>query len=179
MKTQLTKAVGLTAALAASAALLAVAGSGTADAQTVRAPQRCSTGDLKASLHADDNQAGVGNFGENLALTNTSHQTCTVYGYPGLGLQNGKHTVLPITVVWGSTYFAADPGRHTVTLKPGQSAWSDLAWNAPYGVKSVTPSYLEVTPPDETTHLTIGFAPGPINDGSLHVTALAAKLPVE
>ena len=179
MKTRLTKAAGLTAALAASAALLVAAGSGSADAQTVRTPQRCSTGELTASLHADANQAGMGNFGENLALTNTSHQTCTVYGYPGLGLQNGKHTVLPITVVWGATYFAADPGRHTVVLKPGQSAWSDLAWNAPYGVKSVTPSYLEVTPPDETTHLTIGFAPGAINDGSLHVTALAAKPPVD
>jgi len=69
--------------------------------------------------------------------------------------------------------------RHTVTLKPGESAWSDLAWNAPYVVKSVTPSYLEVTPPDETTHLTIGFAPGPMDDGSLHVTAAAAKPPVE
>ncbi|MBC3839708.1 DUF4232 domain-containing protein [Streptacidiphilus sp. 4-A2] len=71
------------------------------------------------------------------------------------------------------------PGRHTVTLKPGQSAWSDLAWHAPYGVKSVTPSYLEVTPPNETTHLTIGFAPGAIDDDTLHVTALAAHLPAE
>ncbi|MBC3839709.1 DUF4232 domain-containing protein [Streptacidiphilus sp. 4-A2] len=109
MKTQLRKAAGLGAAVAVSAALIAV-GAGSANAQTVRAPQRCATSALTASLHADGNQAGVGNFGENLALTNTSHQTCTVYGYPGLALQNGKHSVLPIQVVWGSTYFAADPG---------------------------------------------------------------------
>lgn len=179
MKTQLKKAMALTAAATASAALLVAAGTGSASAQTAAAPQRCHTTALKASLHADGNQAGVGNFGENLALTNISHQTCTVYGYPGLGLQNGKHAVLPIKVIWGSTYFATDPGRHTVTLKPGQSAWADLAWHAPYGVTSVTPSYLEVTPPDETTHLTIGFAVGAVDDDNLHVTALAARPPVD
>jgi Protein of unknown function (DUF4232) len=178
MKTSLKKTAGLTAA---AAALLVAASAGTASAagHSAPAPQRCHTAGLRATLHPDEDQAGLGNFGENLSLTNTSHQTCTVYGYPGLGIQNAKHQVLSIKVNWGSTYFAGDPGRHTVTLKPGQSAWSDLAWNAPYGVKSVTPSYLEVTPPNETTHLTIRFAPGSINDGSLNVTALAARLPVE
>jgi hypothetical protein len=171
MKTHVTKAAGVTAA---AAALLVAGMAGTAAASAVpsaRAPQRCATTALAASLHADD-QDGVGNFGENLALTNTSHQTCTVYGYPGLGLQNARHGVLSIKVVWGSTYFAADPRPHTVTLKPGQSAWADVAWNAPYGVKSVDPSYLEITPPNETTHLTIRFPSGPINDGTLRVTAL-------
>ncbi|QMU77886.1 DUF4232 domain-containing protein [Streptacidiphilus sp. PB12-B1b] len=177
MKTSLKRTAGLTAA-AAALLVAGTAASASAAAPAPRAVPRCHTSGLTASLHADPNQAGVGNFGENLALTNTSHQTCTVYGYPGLGLQNAKHGVLSIKVNWGSTYFAADPGRHTVTLKPGQSAWADLAWNAPYGVKSVTPSYLEVTPPDETTFRTIGFTPGPINDGSLNVTALAAKPPV-
>jgi hypothetical protein len=176
MKTRLKKAAGLTAA-AAALLVAGSAGSASAAATGPRAVQRCHTSGLTASLHADGNQAGVGNFGENLALTNTSKQTCTVYGYPGLGLQNAKHSVLSIKVNWGSTYFARDPKPHTITLKPGQSAWADLAWNAPYGVKSVTPSYLEVTPPNETTFRTIPFAPGAINDGSLNVTALAATPP--
>ncbi len=169
MKTRLKKAAGLSAA---AAALLVAGTAGTAAAApAARAPQRCHTTALAASLHSDD-QDGVGNFGQDLALTNTSHQTCTVYGYPGLGLQNSRHGNLAIKIVWGSTYFAGDPRPHTVTLKPGQSAYADVAWHAPYGVKSVTPSFLEVTPPNETTHLTIRFAPGAIDDDTVTVTAL-------
>lgn len=171
MKTRLKQAAGLTAA---AAALLVAGTAGTAAAAApAAAPQRCHTTALAASLHSDD-QDGVGNFGQDLALTNTSHQTCTVYGYPGLGLQNARHGGLSIQVVWGSTYFAGDPHPHTITLKPGQSAYADVAWHAPYGVKSVTPSFLEVTPPNETTHLTIRFAPGAIDDDTIHVTALSA-----
>ena len=181
MKTRLRKTAGVTAALTAGVTALLVAGSAGSAVAAPRAaaPQRCHTSALSASLHVSANNAAMGNRDGQLVLTNTSHQTCTVYGYPGLGLQNAGHKVLPIKVSWGSTYFAADPGRHTVTLKPGQSAWADLAWHAPYGVTSVTPSYLEITPPNETTHLTIHFAPGAIDDDTLHVTALAAHLPVE
>ncbi len=168
------KKTAAAAAATACAALLVAAGSGSAFAQGSRTPAGCSTAALKVALHPDGNQAGVGNFGEDLVFTNTSHQTCTVYGYPGLGLLNAKHGTLPIKVVWGSTYFVHDPGRHTVTLRPGQSAWADLAWNAPYGVKSVKPSYLEVTPPNQRTHVTLRFAPGAIDDSALHVTALTA-----
>ena len=176
MKAQLKQAAALTAA---ATALLVAGSAGSAVAATaspgVRAPQRCQTAVLAASLRVVGSQEGVGNRGEDLVLTNTSHQTCTVYGYPGLGLQNAKHKALAIKVVWGSTYFAADPRPHTITLKPGQSAYADLAWHAPYGTKSVTPSYLEVTPPDEAAYRTIRFAPGAIDDDTLLVTALSAR----
>ncbi|MEZ0091007.1 DUF4232 domain-containing protein [Streptacidiphilus sp. EB129] len=175
MRARLRKAAGLTTAVTA---LLVAGSAGSAVAAagpSARAPQRCHTAALGASLRAVGSQEGMGNRGEDLVLTNTSHQTCTVYGYPGVGLQNARHSVLPIKVVWGSTYFAADPRPHTITLKPGQSAYADLAWNAPYGTRSVTPSYLEVTPPNEFTYRTIRFAPGAINDGVLRVTALSAR----
>ncbi|QMU70512.1 DUF4232 domain-containing protein [Streptacidiphilus sp. P02-A3a] len=164
------KSVGLSTVLAA----LVVAGSaGTAAAAAPSsAPQRCQTTAVSVSLRALGDQEGLGNRGEDLVLSNTSHRTCDVYGYPGLGLQNAEHQVLPIKVVWGSTYFAADPRPHTITLKPGQSAYADVAWHMPYGTTSVTPSYLEVTPPNDTTHATIRFAPGAIDDDSILVTAL-------
>ncbi|MGW7825234.1 DUF4232 domain-containing protein [Streptomyces puniciscabiei] len=135
----------------------------------------CRTADLTASLHGM--QAGAGNFGKPLVLANQSHRTCTVTGYPGLGLESTQHKTQRIKVVWGATYFQRDPGRHTVTLKPGQSATAGLAWNAPQGHTSLTPAYIEVTPPDQHTHLTIPFAPGAIDAGALHVTALAAQKP--
>ena len=174
MKTRLRKTAGVTAALTAGVTALLVAGSAGSAVAAPRAaaPQRCHTSALSASLHVSANNAAMGNRDGQLVLTNTSHQTCTVYGYPGLGLQNSRHGNLAIKIVWGSTYFAGDPRPHTVTLKPGQSAYADVAWHAPYGVKSVTPSFLEVTPPNETTHLTIRFAPGAIDDDTVTVTAL-------
>ncbi len=176
MKTRLRKTAGVTAALTAGVTALLVAGSAGSAVAAPRAaaPQRCHTSALSASLHVSANNAAMGNRDGQLVLTNTSHQTCTVYGYPGLGLQNAGHKVLPIKVSWGSTYFAADPGRHTVTLRPGQSAYADFGWSAPYGITSVTPSYLEVTPPDETAFRLIRFPSGAINDGTLRVTALSA-----
>jgi hypothetical protein len=175
MNARLKKAAGLTAAVAA---LLVAGSAGSAVAAAPNAgagaAQRCQTTALGTSLRAVGDQEGVGNRGEDLVLTNTSHQTCAVYGYPGLALQNSRHSVLPIKVVWGSTYFAADPRPHTIILVPGQSAYADLAWHEPYGVKSVTPSFLEVTPPNDFTHQTIRFAPGAIDDDTLLVTALSA-----
>ncbi|QMU70254.1 DUF4232 domain-containing protein [Streptacidiphilus sp. P02-A3a] len=174
MKAHLRKSAALTTVVTA---LLVAGGVGTAVAapRAAAAPQRCHTTALGASLRVPPNHVGMGNAYGELVLTNTSHQTCTVYGYPGLGLQNANHRVLPIRVKWGSTWFAADPRPHTVTLKPGQSAYANLAWNEPYGTKSVTPSYLEVTPPDETTFRLVRFAQGAINDGTLSVTALSAR----
>ncbi len=169
---------GTVAAGAAAAALLVAAGAGTASAATrgSTAPT-CRTGALAASVRTAPGQVGAGNVGAFLALTNTSHQTCTVQGHPGLGLQNAHHQSQPISVAWGSTYFAKDPGAHPVTLRPGQSAYAAMAWSQPNGVRSITPAYLLVTPPDQTSHLTIPFAPGPINAGTLQVTSLAATPP--
>ncbi len=166
------KSVGLSTVVAALV-VAGSAGAAVAAAPSASAPQRCQTTAVSVSLRALGDQEGVGNRGEDLVLTNTSHRVCDVYGYPGLALRNAKHQILPIKVVWGSTYFAADPRPHTITLKPGQSAYADLAWHMPYGTKSVTPSYLEVTPPNDTTHATIRFAPGAIDDDTLLVTAFS------
>jgi hypothetical protein len=169
---------GTVAAGAAAAALLVAAGAGTASAATrSSSAPTCGTGALTASVRTAPGQVGAGNVGAVLALTNTSHQTCTVQGHPGLGLQNAHHQNQHINVAWGSTYFAKDPGAHPVTLRPGQSAYAAMAWNQPNGVRSITPAYLLVTPPDQTRHLTIPFTPGPINAGTLQVTSLAATPP--
>ncbi|MFG2638977.1 DUF4232 domain-containing protein [Streptomyces sp. NPDC048362] len=164
---------------AVAAVLMGTAMAGTASAGTVHAAAvpACRTADLRASLHGS--QAGAGNFGRTLVLANSSHRTCTVTGYPGLGLENAKHKTQRIKVVWGATYFEHDFGRHTVTLKPGQVATAGLAWNAPQGHASLTPAYLQVTPPSQRTYLTIPFAPGAIDAGTLRVTALTAQKPVK
>ncbi|MER6076501.1 DUF4232 domain-containing protein [Streptomyces sp. NPDC001817] len=169
-------AAGVVAAVLVGTALAGTAAADTAHVHGAAVPA-CRTADLTASLHGS--QAGAGNFGKTLVLANASHRTCTVTGYPGLGLENARHKTQRIKVVWGATYFQHDPGRHTVTLKPGQAATAVLAWNAPQGRTSLTPAYLQVTPPNQRTDLTIPFAPGAIDAGTLHVTALAAQKPVK
>lgn len=49
-----------------------------------------------------------------LRFENTGSGICTLYGYPGLGLENAKHQAVKTKAIWGSTYFLADPGKHTV-----------------------------------------------------------------
>ena len=167
------------AAGAAAAALLVTGAAGTASAATTRpnAPTTCGTRALAASVRPSPGQVGAGNVGAVLTLTNRSQQTCTVQGHPGLGLQNAHRQNQHINVAWGSTYFAQDPGAHPVTLHPGQSAYAAMAWNQRNGNRSITPAYLLVTPPDQTGHLTVPFTPGPIDAGTLQVTALAATPP--
>lgn len=175
MTARLTRKRTISAAGAAAAALLVTGMAGSASASaghTAWAPP-CRTVDLTASPRAP--QAGAGNFGQTLALTNDSYHTCSVRGYPHLSIQDARHRNQVIDVVWGSTYFQRDSGPRTVTLRPGQSATASLSWNASQGDKSITPSYLKVTSSHQRNNLTIPFTPGAIDPGALHVTAFAAQ----
>jgi hypothetical protein len=182
MKTRLAAgAVACAAALAAAATSVALA-SQDASAGTARAgahsaasvtPQ-CRPSHLSAGLHGS--QVGLGNRGFILTLTNTGGSSCTVDGYPGLGLEDGTHHVLPSHTHWGSTYFDTDPGPAAIVLSPGETASADLAYGAGNGTPSDSvATYLQVTPPNATSYLTVPIpsAPVRINDGNLFVTAMA------
>jgi hypothetical protein len=132
----------------------------------------CTTPDLRVrvvlSLRSDDkHHAGV-----TLQLTNSSRHTCRLEGYPGLRLLNSRRQALHTVTHWGSTWYADDPGRKLVDLAPGQVAQTGLGWTHA-GSSAVSVSYLEVTPPDSATHLTISFRQR-VDGGDLDVTALAA-----
>lgn len=132
----------------------------------------CTTPDLRVtvalSLRSDDkHHAGV-----TLQLTNISRHTCALDGYPGLRLLNSRHQVLHTVTHSGSTWYADDPGRKPVDLAPGQAAQAGLGWTHT-GSSAVSASYLEVTPPDSATHLTISFRQR-VDGGDLDVTALVA-----
>jgi Domain of unknown function (DUF4232) len=105
-----------------------------------------------------------------LDLTNSSRHACALDGYPGLGLLDSRHRVLPTVTHRGGTFWTNDTGRRTVDLAPGQTAYAGLAWTRT-GNRAVSASYLEVTPPNSTTHLTISFRQL-VDGGDLDVTAL-------
>ncbi|WP_328540225.1 DUF4232 domain-containing protein [Streptomyces sp. NBC_00344] len=173
-KTAITaSAVALVAALGTSAA---VAADGTGD--SAAANSRCTTGHLEVSLSSGGeagSQSGMSHAGQFLRFRNTGTDTCVLYGYPGLGLEGTGHRSLSTDAEWGSTYFARNPGKHTVQLQSGDSAWADLVWTQT-GAHPARSSYLEVTPPGATTHRTVSFERS-VDNGVLQVTALSDSVP--
>jgi hypothetical protein len=170
------------AALIATAGGVAAASQGgpraSAGTAAAAAVPRCATQNLSAGLHGG--QAGLGNHGFILTLTNTGNQSCSLDGYPGLGLENSRHKALTSHTFWGSTYFDHDPGRALIVLSPGETASADFAYGSDgIASHSVTATYLEITPPDDRTHLTVRLpgAPVLIYHGNLDVTAMARHTP--
>jgi hypothetical protein len=121
---------------------------------------------------------GNGQGGFILTLTNTGGTPCYLYGYPGLGLEDASHHVLPSHTHWGSTYFAKDPGRHKVVLSPGENASASVAF-VYTGTNKAHATYLEVTPPNAYDHASIEIPSnvGQISTHDLYVTAMARHTP--
>jgi hypothetical protein len=114
----------------------------------------CRTGDLTASLQASNGGGAAGSVYLDLGLTNKSSQSCPVYGFPGMTLVDASGKWLPTTV-------ERDPVQPTkVLLAPGQTAWAIVRYTH---IPTDGESYpcqpaavgLAVTPPDETTQLTV------------------------
>jgi hypothetical protein len=133
---------------------------------------RCHQGKLVAGLYGHENASDQGGF--ILTLTSNSQESCSLDGYPGLGLQDASHQALTSHVHWGSTVFAPDPGRRLIVLSPGEtlSASISFGYTSKYPLHAV---YLEITPPGAYRHLVIAIPDGTGNgsNGNLYVTALA------
>ncbi|MFJ4922761.1 DUF4232 domain-containing protein [Streptomyces sp. NPDC088725] len=174
-----TKTVAVTGAAVLSAALCAGGAVAAETGASASATPRCDTSDLSVSL-SDGGQAGsqsgMSHAGQFLRFRNTGSGTCALYGYPGLGLEDAAHKPLKTTAAWGNTYFTPNSGKHTVTLKSGQSAWADLAWTQTGADDAAKSQYLEVTPPGATTHRTLAFE-RVVDGGTLQVTALSSTVP--
>jgi hypothetical protein len=132
---------------------------------------RCEERNLAAGVSSY--QVGSGQSGLIITLTNAGTASCSLYGYPGLGLEDGAHHVLPSHTHWGPTYFARDPGPSPIVLAPGQAASASVALSG--GTKHTSwATYLEVTPPGDYRHALIVFeySTGDTS-GDLYATAMA------
>lgn len=123
---------------------------------------RCRTVDLALSLRKPD--AGAGQRYLSIVLTNTSRQTCRVYGYGGIQLVNAAGRSVPTKQV-------RDPSvpPQLVRLTPGASAYSAVHWAAiPSGSEPQSGNCepvaraLRVIPPDEHTALSATWTYGPV-----------------
>jgi Protein of unknown function (DUF4232) len=133
----------------------------------------CEEPNLAAS--ASRYNIGGGMWGVVITLTNTGTASCSMYGYPGLGLQDYAHHVLPSQTHWGPTYFAHNPGPSLIVLAPGQSASSSVALSQGTQ-RSPWAGYLEITPPGNYQYALIDTSYG-IGDtsGDLYATAMARQ----
>ncbi|EPD97117.1 DUF4232 domain-containing protein [Streptomyces albus] len=123
--------------------------------------KRCHTGELRYSWglphggHPDMDATSQQTAG--IRLKNGSGRTCTLHGFPGVRLisKSGE--------AWDLRRSSDKPS--TVTLRPGQStAMVSLtllptATNDP-DTKAFVPSKVLLTPPDETTHVTLKWPYG-------------------
>jgi hypothetical protein len=151
--------------------------SSSSSSTTAAGPPRCHTSGLSAAL--GQSQGAAGHLVVEIRLTNTGAATCRVQGYLGFGLEGAGGATLPSTVVRGATFFGPDPGSKPVLLAPGKTAVATLAWSdvptdadkgGPPCAAGVTA--LLVTPPDETTSLSVAFTGGVCNNGRLDTSAL-------
>ena len=168
-------------ALAAVAGAVALATAGpvsAAAAATADVPHRCYVGELAAGLHGS--QAGLGNRGFIVTLTDVSGASCRLAGYPGLRLRDAAGRALRTRTRPGPTYFDRDPGRRVIVLSPGETVSADVAFGvAGSPGNSVLASYLEITPPGghRSFVLRIPYGAALVYRGRVDVTALARHTP--
>jgi hypothetical protein len=126
---------------------------------------RCHTADLSPTVSIVAGSQGTGHELMNVRLTNASGHTCTVYGFPGMKLedQNGAGQATTVTRNHGVA-------TKTITVANGASAAATVrfdfnipAADEPQGANCEAASvYLMITPPDETTQLSATITGGPV-----------------
>src|SRR5262249_50745909 len=99
-----------------------------------------------------------------VAFANKSQRTCTVQGFPGVDLKDATHT-------WSLVRSSA--ATPTVTLAPGDVTSfriTFLPFEQGSGNQEFTPTSAVITPPNETTSVTLKWEAGSIvlQDGATH-----------
>jgi hypothetical protein len=116
----------------------------------------CQASQLTLTKQGDEN--GLGNFANIYRLQNTSQQTCTLEGYPGVQLLDESQQPLSITVLQQtSAYLYPTQTVQLVTLAPSASGYFMLEWWASPTSCGGATSVL-VTPPGDQTSLQIANA---------------------
>ncbi|MFN2452384.1 MAG: DUF4232 domain-containing protein [Candidatus Dormibacteria bacterium] len=140
-------------------------------ATTASGPHRCHTNQVAVQFLPA--QGATGHSFRSAALRNTAGGTCTVYGYVGMLLLDAAGRPLPTVVQRGGGMLGTPPPA-LVALRPMAIAYFEMEYSNMQSGPSPCPTsaQVEVTPPDETTHLLVDLPLAPCADGRLIVTAL-------
>jgi hypothetical protein len=139
---------------------------------------RCHTAQLvgRFAPSADGGTAGV--FYGALELANRG-ATCQLYGYPGMQLYDAAGHPVPTDVVRST-----ERAPTLITLRSGGTAWAELRWSPVNGTGDhqngqcqPTSASARVTPPDETTQLTVAISIVACERGRIDTWPMAASAP--
>ena len=158
--------VGAVAVLAIAGPAIAISGN------TGSTIPMCHTPDLNMQLiHG---QPGAGQRYVTLELTNRSGHPCHTYGYVGLALLDGRNHPFQTHAIWDRSV-----RRHRVVLAPDASAAALLHYTVVWGVGDPTgacaipPLRVEITAPDDYSHLIIPWNQGAVcNHGRIDIRPL-------
>jgi Protein of unknown function (DUF4232) len=131
---------------------------------------RCLTSQLGFRLSTD---GAAGSIHINGDLTNRSQTTCSLYGYPGMGLVGKSGADLPTTVLRSPSAVVPSVAEKLVVLAPNQTARFYAGFSDVDPQPCRTAVQLEVTPPNAFTHLTVPTAIAPCG-GIIHVSPVFA-----
>jgi hypothetical protein len=138
------------AVLAASGAL--IAGAATVATPAAATVPACGNTSLAVTRAPSQGAAGHGAF--DLLFRNVSHNTCTLYGYPGLDALDRHGHVLAHARRTLSGYMGGPGVVHTVSVAPGHFASATVEWLNfnPVTAGACTFSASVATTPANTTH---------------------------
>lgn len=145
--------------------------SGSSTTTTVPGGSRCMSPGLSASFVGSNGAAGT--IEATLALKNVSSASCTLDGYPGLGLLGPGNTALPTNVVRKGHFNFTSMSPSTVMLASGQSAYFNIGYSdVPSGTQASCPTSVSllVTPPNSYSSLTIPAQFAPCSNGTITVS---------
>jgi Protein of unknown function (DUF4232) len=135
----------------------------------------CSTSELSAMLVPGS--PGAGQRYATLELMNNSRYACHTYGHVGLQFLGSHGQRVATDVIWDSV-----PAPRRVVIPAGGAATAQLHWAAVPGTRDQSgpcvtpPTHVEITPPDETSHLEIAWKGGIVCErGRIDVTALVPQ----
>ncbi|MGH9096868.1 MAG: DUF4232 domain-containing protein [Acidimicrobiales bacterium] len=131
----------------------------------------CATANLTAAIYGSSGAAGT--IETTVALKNNLATSCTLSGYPGLGMTGSNGASLTTTVVRKGNYPFTAMAPTTVTLAGGQQAFFNMGYSdVPTGSATSCPAAanLVITPPNSYTSMTIPAQLQPCNNGTITVS---------
>ncbi len=138
---------------------------------TVAGTSGCATANLTAAIYGGSGAAGT--IETTVALKNNLATSCTLSGYPGLGMTGANGASLTTTVVRKGSYSFTAMAPTTVTLSGGQQAFFNMGYSdVPTGSATSCPmaANLVITPPNSYTSMTIPAQLAPCNNGTITVS---------
>jgi hypothetical protein len=138
---------------------------------TVAGTPGCTTANLTASIYGSSGAAGT--IETTVSLKNNLATSCTLSGYPGLGMTGSNGASLTTTVVRKGNYAFTAMAPTAVTLSGGQPAFFNMGYSdVPTGSATSCPTAanLVITPPNSYTSMTIPAQLAPCNNGTITVS---------